>query len=331
MDNRYYITKSGDLRRKDNTLYFENQKIKRTIPIVGVREIYLLGNININSKLLDFLAQEGVLLHNFNYYGYYSGSYIPRKSSVSGDLIVKQVEHYQDKNKRLCLANNFVNGAAKNIFTVLGHYQKHGVSLGKTFRQLEQLLDELEEQKKVSQILRIEGGIWKVFYNSFAKFLPQNFHLQKRVKRPPDNAINAMISFGNSLLYTKVLSQIHHTHLNPTISYLHEPFERRFSLALDLSEVFKPHLVFKTIFKLINKKMIQLQHFDEDMNNAYLKKKGRRKFLQEFDSRLNKTFKHPKLNRKVSNNYSIRLDCYKIIKHIIEDQQYEPFNRERCI
>ena len=87
--------------------------------------------------------------------------------------------------------------------------------------------------------------------------------MNKRVKRPPDNPINALISFGNTLLYTKTISAIYQTHLNQSISFLHEPTEQRFSLSLDLSEVFKPIIVFKTIFELVNTKRLTVEkHFD---------------------------------------------------------------------
>ncbi len=78
--------------------------------------------------------------------------------------------------------------------------------------------------------------------------------MNKRVKRPPDNPINALVSFGNTLLYTKTISSIYETHLNQTISFLHSPREGRFSLSLDISEAFKPIIVFKTIFDLVGKK-----------------------------------------------------------------------------
>ena len=111
------------------------------------------------------------------------------------------------------------------------------------------------------------------------------------MKRPPDNPINALISFGNTLLYTKTISQVYHTHLNQTISYLHEPTERRFSLSLDLSEVFKPAVVFKTIFDCVNNRKITVaKHFDKKLNYALLNEAGRKVFIDEFEDRINQTF-----------------------------------------
>ena len=104
------------------------------------------------------------------------------------------------------------------------------------------------------------------FYSMFRYILPEDFIMNKRVKRPPDNPINALISFGNTLLYTKTISAIYQTHLNQSISFLHEPTEQRFSLSLDLSEVFKPIIVFKTIFELVNTKRLTVEkHFDKKL------------------------------------------------------------------
>ena len=84
----------------------------------------------------------------------------------------------------------------------------------------------------------------------------QEIEFDKRVMHPPDNMINSLISFVNSLVYTRTLSEIYHTQLNPTISYLHEPGIRRYSLCLDISEVFKPLIGDRLIFSLLNRKQI---------------------------------------------------------------------------
>lgn len=83
---------------------------------------------------------------------------------------------------------------------------------------------------------------------------------------PPDNMINSLISFVNTLIYTKVLSEIYHTQLNPTISYLHEPGVRRFSLSLDIAEVFKPLIGDRVIFSLLNRKQITEDSFTKELN-----------------------------------------------------------------
>lgn len=326
MNTTLYITKSGTLSRNDNTLLFENQEIKKVIPIEGIDTIYLFGETNLNTKLLNFLAQKSIMVHIFNYYGFYSGSYYPKDKYVSGKLLIQQVEHYTNIKKRLLLARLFVQGIGQNILYTLNHYAKHGTDVTPSKRMIEKQMKKLPAAEDVGQILGIEGGIWDTFYRAFKKFLPEDFTMQTRNIRPPDNPINALISFGNSMLYTQVLSQIYQTQLNPTISYLHEPSEKRFSLSLDIAEVFKPHMVYRTIFKMINKKMLTVKDFDKKKNYCLLNERGRAAFIQEFDIKLNKATMHPKLKRNASNKTIMRIECYKIIKHMMGEKEYVPYN-----
>ena len=127
------------------------------------------------------------------------------------------------------------------------------------------------------------------------------------------------------MLYTVALSEIYKTTLSPYISYLHEPGERRFSLSLDITEIFKPLIVDRMIFSLLNKNQITEKDFEKESNFTYLKESGRKKFVQEFDKRMQQTIQHKKLNRHVSYRYMLRLECYKLIKHITGEAEYEGF------
>jgi CRISPR-associated protein Cas1 len=325
MKRNYYLLKSGRLRRKENTLYLETGQEKIPIPVANVEAIYAFGELDVNSKLLVFLSQNHIPMHFFNYYGYYSGSFYPREYLPSGLLLVKQVEHYLDKEGRLKIAKEIIRSAAHNILKNLAHYRKHGKDVGGAMDSIEREGNAIEGAGDVQELMGIEGRIRDHYYRSFNTILREGFEFERRVKRPPDNMINCLISFGNSLLYTNTLSEIYHTQLNPTVSYLHEPSERRFSLSLDLSEIFKPILVDRTIFKLVNNRMLGEEDFLQELNYCYLNDRGRRIFLTEWDERLRTTIKHPLLKRKVSYQRLIRLECYKLIKHLLGDKPYEAF------
>jgi CRISPR-associated protein Cas1 len=92
-----------------------------------------------------------------------------------------------------------------------------------------------------------------------------------------------------------------------------------------LSEIFKPVIVDRIIFKLVNNRMIDEKHFLEELNFCYLNEKGRRAFISEYDEKLRTTIKHPTLKRNVSYQRLIRLECYKLIKHLIGERRYEGF------
>jgi CRISPR-associated protein Cas1 len=149
--------------------------------------------------------------------------------------------------------------------------------------------------------------------------------MNNRTKQPPNNEVNAMISFVNMICYTACLDQIYHTQLNPTVSFLHEPGFRRYSLALDLAEVFKPLLADRLIFSLLNKKMIQKSDFDQKLNSCLLKESGRKTVMRAWDEKLNETIKHRTLDKSISYKRLVRLECYKLVKHLMGMQEYKPF------
>jgi CRISPR-associated protein Cas1 len=316
----------GELKRKDNSIAFSNEKGHFYIPVEDTRELYCLNEVSFNTKFLDFISRARITMHLFNYHGNYSGTFYPKDSYISGDLTIKQSFAFMEN--RLIVAKSIVLAIAQNIHEVLYHYYRHDKKELKT--TLDWLKNEvpkfLSKELSIEQIMFVEGQIWMRFYESFKHFLPEDFVMNKRVKRPPDNPINALVSFGNTLLYTKTISAIYHTHLNQSISFLHSPREGRFSLSLDLSEAFKPIIVFKTIFDLVGRKQLQVtKHFDKNLNYALLNEEGKKIFINAFEERINETFLHPKLKRKVTYKQCLKLDGYKLIKFIVEGREFTPF------
>lgn len=137
--------------------------------------------------------------------------------------------------------------------------------------------------------------------------------------------INTLISYINSLIYSTCLSEVYVTQLNPTISFLHSAGERRFSLCLDVSEIFKPLIGDRLIFSLLNKNSITEDDFEEKANFYYMKPNGQRKVLAAYDERLKETLRHRDLKRNVSYRRLIRLECYKIVKCLMEGEPYQGF------
>jgi len=324
MKGNFYIVQNGTLKRKENTVYFTNENIRKIIPIEKIHSVYCLGEISINSKLLTYLSRKNVILHFFNYYGYYTGSFYPRDYLVSGDIIVKQVKHYLDPGERIFIAKEIVSSTIHNILRILEHYRKHNKDIKSEILKIRECDQKINSAKSIEELMQIEGESWRYYYQTFSKIL-NFFEFQSRVRRPPDNEINCLISFLNSLLYTAVLTELYHTQLNPSVSYLHEPFVRRFSLALDISEMFKPLIVGRSLFNLVNKRIVKEENFRKDLNSCLLNDSGKRIVLKEFDGRLSLTVDHPSLKRRVSYKRLFRLEGYKLVKHCIGDTKYKGF------
>jgi CRISP-associated protein Cas1 len=261
-------------------------------------------------------------VHFFNYYGYYTGTFYPREFLNSGDVIVKQVASYLKKSERLALAKEFIKGAAYGTIQNLKRYKE------KTSEELEKIetyFADIDKQSTIAQVMGLEGNIKETYYVAFPKIINQDIEFEKRVKNPPDNMMNALISFVNSMIYTEVLREIYKTQLNPTISYLHEPGYRRFSLSLDIAEIFKPIYGDRVIFALLNNNELQKKHFDKDVNYAYLMEEGRKIVVKAIDEKLNTTIMHKQLKQQVSYRRIMRLELYKLVKHILGEDKYQSF------
>ena len=325
MSRNYYITQPGRLRRKDNTLYLEPEDAPRVpIPVEDIDALYLYGELDLNTRLLNFLTQKHIPFHVFNYYGYYAGSYYPREYLNSGSLLVKQVQHYEKPTKRMALAHEFVASAVFNMLRILRYHTNRGKDCSAQIESIEKILSDSQTAKNTSELMGYEGIIRDTYYTAFNTILTLKTPFEKRVRRPPDNPINAIISFGNSMMYTACLTEVYRTQLNPTISFLHEPGDRRFSLSLDLAEIFKPLIVDRIIFRLFNRQQLnESKHFETNVDGCYLNEKGRKLFIAAFDEQLKQTVSHRKLKRHVSYQRLIRLECYKLIKHLVGMETYQ--------
>ncbi len=115
MKKSVYIFNDGEFKRKDNTIYFESENGSKFLPVENINDIFVYSETDFNKKFIEFIAQKEILVHFFNYFGYYVGTFYPREHYNSGYMILKQAEHYLDTEKRLKLAKSFVVGAARNM------------------------------------------------------------------------------------------------------------------------------------------------------------------------------------------------------------------------
>lgn len=320
MKANFHIVSDGRIERDENTVYFVNVAGKRPIPIENLQQISCHGSVSVTSQALHLFAKKGVLIHFFNYYNFYDGSFYPMESLLSGELLVRQVEHYLDKEKRLALARFFILGSIDNMRRTIAEYKIEGKD-----EELLKFEDELSGTESITELMNVEARSRIAYYDCFESILKGDLRYEKRTKQPPKNEINALISFGNSLLYTTTLGELYNTQLNPTVSYLHEPSERRFSLCLDLSELFKPLIVDRLIFYVVNKRIITANDFRKDLNGVLLTENGRKVFLKYYEEKLRSVIKHRTLRRNVSYQRLIRLEAYKLIKHLIGVKPYKPF------
>lgn len=328
MDRNYHVFSDGRLERHDDTLRLVTvDDEKKYIPIENAEAFFLHGQIDFNTRLMSFLNNHTVALHVFGWEDYYSGSVMPKRGQTSGKTIVKQVRAYENTEHRRQLAAAIVDGSIHNMRTNAVYYNGRGHDLDAVIDDLEAAAGRIDETLPIDELMGIEATARKAYYRSFNTILPAEFQLARREYNPPPNEINSLISFGNSLVYANCVSAIRATALDPTISYLHEPGERRYSLSLDLADLFKPILADRVLFRLINRNQISETDFESELGSCLLNEQGRKTYTKAFEEALERTVDHPALNRKVSYQYLMRLEAYKLKKHLLTGEAYEPFKR----
>ncbi|MDQ2049084.1 type I-B CRISPR-associated endonuclease Cas1b [Natronolimnohabitans sp. A-GB9] len=328
MDRNYHVFSDGRIERKDDTVRIvTDDDEKKYIPIENAEALFLHGQIDFNTRLMSFLNQEGVAMHVFGWGDYYTGSIMPERGQTSGQTVVSQVTAYEDKDHRRRLAASIVSGSIHNMRTNAVYYDGRGRDIETEIADLEAAADRVADDLPVDELMGIEATARKIYYRTFNEILPEEFRLSRREYNPPPNEVNSLISFGNSLVYANCVSAIRATALDPTISYLHEPGERRYSLSLDLADLFKPVLADRVLFRLVNRGQITHDDFETDLGSCLLTEGGRQTYSKAFEETLERTVDHPDLNRKVSYQYLLRLEAYKLKKHLLTGEPYDPFER----
>lgn len=278
---------------------------------VCMRKLWLFAN-SIQMEHTSELVDMGRLIHETSY---------QRRSSAYEEVEIGgiKIDYFDAKNKLIHEVKK-----PHNMLKNLKYYNARNKDLQAVIDTIGGLLPDIETAQDIKELMGVEGNIRKTYYGAFDTII-NDHEMGGRSMRPPLNIVNALISFGNMMCYSQCLRSIHQTQLNPTISFLHEPGERRYSLSLDLAEVFKPLLVDRVIFKVLNKHILTENDFDQKLNMVVLKDNGKKKFLETFNTRLLETIQHRDLGKSVSYKHLIKLECYKLQKHILGMKEYKPF------
>jgi len=200
---------------------------KKHIPVEHAEAIYLHGQIDYNTRLMSFLNDHGVAVHVFGWNDRYAGSLMPERGQTSGRTVVEQVRAYDDPEQRQSsLPRSSVeypqHADERHVL------RQSGVRARGRNRGVDNATARIDDAGDISELMGVEATARRAYYQTFEAVLPDSFAFDGREYNPPPNPVNALISFGNSMVYANCVSAIRATALDPTISYLHEPGERRY-------------------------------------------------------------------------------------------------------
>ncbi|KKN25183.1 hypothetical protein LCGC14_0887430 [marine sediment metagenome] len=294
------------------------------IPISQLDSIETYGSIKLSTPLLKLCNKLKIPCYFNTYYGRPIGKFIPENSGPS-IIRLKQYETFLNNENKLNIAKAIVIKATENRIGIISKYDKDHKLKSKVSKIIE-YTRKISNVKSVAELRGFEGNIMKKYFDSFSILLNQ-LPFRGRSQRPPKDEGNAILSYGNVLLYNKVRSEVFKTGLDPKIGFLHEPHENRDSLSLDISEIFRPIIVDNLIILLDHKKNLLTSHFDKDEIKCYLNQQGKRIWLKQFKEILHSSIRYKPLNRNIAIQEEIKLECYNLIKFISnEKNEYKPLN-----
>ena len=291
--NSVDILSTGILRQKDFSAVFESDAQKQVIPLETVERINIFSSVILDSGFLEKAFNAGVYINVFDKNYAFKGRFCPAAPLKDQKLIFEQLMTYNDEAARLAIAKEFDLASVHNLRLNIRYYNKQNETdtYKRALKTIDKLYIKMKECERYEQLLLTEAQIRGLYYSCFDSFIRNpSFYFGARSKHPPLNAVNAMISFGNVVLYNYIATEIYQSSLDVRIGFLHATNSREESLNLDISEIFRPLVVDRVVFSLINRNEITLGCFEYLENGAvYLNEEGKRVFLRCFYDKLSAT------------------------------------------
>lgn len=303
MSTLYITQQDSVLRKVDERLKVaQNGQTLLDIPLIKVSQVVLFGRVTVTAATVATLMEHGIGLCYLSEHGRYIGRLEPEFSKNSL-LRVDQYRAAFDDGRKLEIAKRFVTGKLANMRVLLlrANREQESHELGRAIDRLKDAERAVEVSQGLDSLRGHEGEGSAAYFSVFGKLIKQDFAFPGRVRRPPTDPVNAMLSFGYVLLYNDVHSACNVVGFDPYVGYLHADRYGRANLALDLMEEFRPLIVDSVILTCLNKRIIQKDDFVVEMGGAHrLSDDARRRFLLQYEERKNTEFKHPVFGYRIT-------------------------------
>ena len=323
-----HIVQDGVLNKQDYSLLFENDEEKHHIPVEVVEQLNIYGDVCVSPAAIRTLDAHNIKLSYFDKYGNLSGVYTPAEHDRVAKTFLKQCELYGDAHRRLELARAMEDASLSNMCAVLHYYlhRKDSDELREAARVIAEARRSLLDAESVEALMLIEAHARKAYYSSFDYLVEgTGFRFGSRSKRPPKNEMNALISFGNTVLYNKILQRIWKTSLDPKIGVVHATNRRAHSLNLDFADLFKPVVVDRTILSLVRRREIKTDvHFQHEADGGVLlNAEGKRLFIAALERKLGSSTKRRGGEKTYSRLISDEIDAFR--RMVLNGDRYKPY------
>lgn len=319
------------------------------IPLVKVDDVVVMGEVTLTASALHMLLERNIEINFLSYYGKFKGRLSP-PFSKNALLRLAQYRAHTAMSRRCELARRFVIGKLSNQRQRLQRYNRSqsDPEVSQVIGRLADLIVQLAalpldkaaaskplvsgdqgiEGTPLEAILGIEGAGSAAYFSCFGKLIanPEQWPFVGRIKRPPTDPVNSLLSFGYSLLTNQVASAVQLVGLDHYVGYLHSSVYGRPALALDIMEEFRPVIVDSVVLTMLNHRMLTTDDFVVELGAYRLKDERRKVFFTQFEERLNEEVTHPIFGYKVKYRRCIELQVRLVAKFLTgEIDEYPPF------
>ena len=332
MSTLYISQQDATLRKVDERLKVTLHKDQiLDVPMIKVSQVVLYGRITVTAATVAALLERQIDLCYLTQHGKFLGRLEP---DFSKNALLRREQHRAASDEVRCLqfARSFVNGKLRNMRTWLMRLNRKldssSASLENAANRIKLACDAVETAATLDQVRGHEGEGSAAYFAVFNELLKsEEFSFEKRVRRPPTDPVNSLLSFGYTLLMNDIASAVKIVGFDPYVGYLHADRYGRPSLPLDLMEEFRPVIVDSVVVSAINKGDLTRQDFQEELGHVFrLTPEGRLKFLRLYEERKATEFKHPVLQQKITYQRCFEQQARFLAKTLQgELEQYPPF------
>ena len=318
-------------------------KKKVRVPLIKIDRVVVQGNSTLTSPAIAALMERHAEVTFLNRYGRFQGHLAPIFSK-NGQLRLAQTAAHHDPVKHHHLTQAFVVGKLQNMRTMLmrANRKRKNHQITAAVAALKQTIagvlatqpdpempDPVNPQADsvYGRLQGYEGGGTAHYFNCFRHLLTDPDLFNGRTRRPPRDPVNALLSYGYTILLNQIISAICTVGLDPYVGYLHTSQYGKPALALDLMEEFRPLIVDSVVIAIFNNGILGRKHFQEELGGAYrLNNYGRRTFLAKLEARFDETITHPTFNYKATYRRSLELQARLLAKTVTDEiPAYPPF------
>lgn len=328
IDRNYHLIHDGILTKRDYTILFENDEKKYYIPVETCGSINIYSNVTFSSSFFEYAKKKGLNVTMFGKYGEYIGTFCTFNHRDASKMMLKQATLYNDATQRVEMAKKIELASLHNQRENLRYYYKRKQKkiLKDAIIYMTECMESMKHCEDINNLMLIEARAKQMYLHCFDSMIEdEEFIFEKRTKRPPENEVNALISFGNVFLYQRIATEIRKTALDIRIGFVHATNSRSETLNLDIAEIFKPIIVDRAIFTVIhNMQILKKEHFETDEKGAVLLNNiGKRIFIRALETKLYQKVKIEGVCRTY--DAIIKNEVQKIVRVVKDGEKYKPY------